>query len=118
MPFRGPQADDPFEERRLAGPVGTDDGDDLARCRIERNAIDDHSPPGAHRQILDDERRHRRSEPPNPKVPSRTKYASRSRIEHGEASAVAAAFVLSGWRWRPQHARRTASLRSPTGPPP
>src|SRR5258708_33381661 len=109
MPFREPQADDRFEERRLAGPVGTDDGDDLARCRIERNAIDDHAPPGAHRQILDDERRHRRSEPPNPKVPSRTKYASRSRIEHGEASAGAASSVMSRWRGRPRLSGRAPS---------
>jgi len=34
------QTDDDLQERALAGPVGTDDGDDLAVVNPERDAVD------------------------------------------------------------------------------
>jgi hypothetical protein len=40
-PRRRPlQTDDDLQERALAGPVGTDDGDDLAVVDPERDAVD------------------------------------------------------------------------------
>ena len=34
------QTDDDLQERALPGPIGTDDGDDLAVVDPERNAVD------------------------------------------------------------------------------
>ena len=51
---RAEQPGDRAEQRRLAGAVGSDEGDELARADVERDAVERDDGAVARRQPLDD----------------------------------------------------------------
>src|SRR4051812_15202997 len=57
LPARGHEAADRVHERRLAGAVGADEPDDLARSDRDRDAVDRGDAAEAHASVLDAERR-------------------------------------------------------------
>jgi hypothetical protein len=57
------QPDDDFQERALAGPVGTDDGDDVAVVDLERYVVDGREPPETLRYGVDLEKQAIASDP-------------------------------------------------------
>jgi len=50
------QPDDDLQERALAGPVGTDDGDDVAVVDPEGDVVDGRESPEALRDVVDFEK--------------------------------------------------------------